>query len=234
MDSLENAYGTLLKQVDKWFAQCVKASPLSIACCQGCSSCCRGLFDITLLDAWYVRKGFDRLPFEVKEGVKRKSLKQIATLRTVWPEMTHPYILNTVQEREWDNLMPEDDETPCALLDDTGMCLIYDYRPMTCRLHGIPMVDVTGELLHDEWCTKNFINQNPLEMESLRWNFKECFRKELSLFQDLMGELVHCKINELDTFIPTALFIDFEGTDWQKWWSDFGPAILMKQAECSD
>ncbi len=73
LDGIGNAYGALLKRVDAWFAQCVTACASSIACRQGCSSCCRGIFDITLLDAWYLRQGFDQLPLEVQKKVRRQS-----------------------------------------------------------------------------------------------------------------------------------------------------------------
>ncbi len=125
--------------------------------------------------------------------------------------------------------MPEDDETPCALLGEDGRCLVYEYRPMTCRLHGIPVVDMTGELLHDEWCTKNFVGEDPLVLEKLRWDFTKCFSEELSLFQSFTNCLLGQRINEMDTVVPTAVFIDFSGTDWRHWWREFSTVMQREQ-----
>jgi Fe-S-cluster containining protein len=44
---------------------------------------------------------------------------------------------------------------PCPCLGDAGECLIYEHRPMACRLEGVPMVDVRDGLFGD-WCELNF------------------------------------------------------------------------------
>ena len=59
MNNLLDRYGALLGEVDVWFQTCSLRYPEQIVCRQGCSSCCRGLFDITLLDALYLKRGFD-------------------------------------------------------------------------------------------------------------------------------------------------------------------------------
>jgi hypothetical protein len=113
--------------------------------------------------------------------------------------------------------MPEEDETPCALLGDDGKCLVYAYRPMTCRLNGLPLVDISGEIFYDEWCTLNFVGKDPLDNENLRWKFRRHFQSELKLFHRFTEQLLGQPVNELDTFIPTALLIDFEKFDWRAW-----------------
>ncbi len=113
--------------------------------------------------------------------------------------------------------MPDEDETLCPLLSTEGKCLVYEYRPMTCRLHGIPLVDVSGEVFHDEWCTKNFTGENPLAESELYWNFSTCFQTEITIFQQFTFELFNQYINELDTFIPLALLMDYEKFEWKEW-----------------
>ena len=113
--------------------------------------------------------------------------------------------------------MPDEDETPCVLLGDDGKCLVYDYRPMTCRLNGLPLVDISGEVFYEEWCTLNFTGRDPLAMKELRGQFRRFFTDELLLFQQLTNLLCKQQLNELDTFIPTALLIDFTGFDWTTW-----------------
>jgi len=213
------SYGELLASVDRWFARSLELSGEDIGCTRGCSACCRGLFDITLLDACFLKQGFDRLPPVLRERVMTKALKRLETLRVVRPDLEQPYILNIWPEEEWEVLMPDDDETPCPLLDDDGLCLVYQYRPMTCRLHGIPLIDVSGEIFHDEWCTLNFTEEDPLSRKGLRWEFRETFQQELLLFQEFTSTLLNEKSNELDTLIPTALLIDFKGFAWERWWA---------------
>jgi Fe-S-cluster containining protein len=211
-------YGQLLKGVDHWFDRAARAAGKAVQCSKGCSSCCRGLFDITLLDAFFLRQGIDRLAPRRREVVHARIAAQLQSLRLIWPEIMPPYIINALPEETLDRLMPEEDETPCPLLGDDGLCLVYEYRPMTCRLHGISLVDISGESFQDEWCTRNFKDEDPRERHDLRWEFRELFQRELAIFQEFTFILLNQKINELDTLIPLAALIDFEGFDWKKWW----------------
>lgn len=210
-------YGRLLKSVDTWFSGCLDRFVSRMACRGGCSECCRGLFDITLLDAWYLRAGFDRLPDQVRRQVMEKAQERVSSLQVIWPEFAPPYLLNHRPESEWEELMPDEDETPCVLLDEAGRCLVYEYRPMTCRLHGLPLVDISGEVMHDEWCTKNFVAEDPLALPELRADFTAIFRDEVLQFRRFTWKILKKEFNELDTFIPAALLIDFSGFDWIRW-----------------
>jgi Fe-S-cluster containining protein len=223
MKNIIQQYQDLLAQVDGWFARSVARFPEKIACQSGCSHCCRSLFDITLLDAYYLKLGFDSLPLPTRELVLQKVQQRLLLMREHWPEFAHPFVLNHRPDEEWEPLMPEEDETPCVLIGEDGRCLVYAHRPMTCRLHGIPLVDTDGELMHDDWCTMNFIDVDPVLLEGLRAPFDAMFRQEVSLFRDFTGELLKHRMSELDTFIPTALLIDFQNFDWQGWLRDFTP-----------
>ncbi len=218
MEKIFENYGLLLESVDRWFARCTSDFPGLVKCGQGCCECCRGLFDVTLLDAWYLKTGFDRLDDRRKMSVVAKAQERLKSMNEFWPELEAPYILNVRPESDWEALMPDDDETPCPLLSENGECLAYHFRPMTCRLHGIPLVDVSGEVFHDEWCSRNFIGEFPLEMSRLYWEFSVCFQTEITLFQQFTYKLFNQCINELDTFIPLSLLMDYRGYDWGGWW----------------
>lgn len=207
-------YQALLTTVDAWFGRCMAAADQQIRCAKGCSGCCRGLFDISLLDARLLQLGFSGLATEVQKQVLAKAQNRLRELQTRWPDFAHPYLLNHMPDEEWTE-MPEEDQTPCPLLGSDGLCLVYAYRPMTCRLHGLPNIDLTGEVFSDEWCTLNFKNADPLVMEELPWEFRAAFEREIQLFQNFTTALCGAPRNELDTFIPTALLIDFEKTDWR-------------------
>lgn len=214
IETILSDYSLLLAQVDSWYSTCQAAFPEDIRCGQGCSDCCRGLFDITLLDAVFIKTGFDRLPEDARRRAALKAERRLAGLKGIWPELSPPYLLNHRPEEEWEELMPDDDETPCVLLGDDGRCLVYAHRPMTCRLHGLPLVDPDGEILHDEWCTMNFTDRSPMELDRLRADFTGIFRREVSLFREFEGVLLNKGIKELDTFIPLALLVDYGSFDW--------------------
>jgi Fe-S-cluster containining protein len=208
MNDILDRYEELLGEVDGWFTACLARHSELIACRHGCSACCRGLFDITLLDALCLKRGFDRLPEPVRQELQLKAVAPLVELVEKWPEFVRPWILNGIPEEEWDEMMPEDDERPCPLLSAEGACLVYAQRPMTCRLNGIPMIDTSGEALFDEWCSLNFVDCDPLLLKGIRHSFNELFTQELLLFRELTRRLFGRAVNELDTIIPAAVFLD--------------------------
>jgi len=207
-------YRRLLAEVDGWFAGCQQAVPGQITCRVGCSGCCRGLFDITLLDAFLLKEAFDRLPKELRRLPLARAEARLDELHRAWPHFAAPYLLNALPDDEWTE-MPEGDETPCPLLGADGRCLIYAARPLTCRLHGLPNIDLSGESFADSCCSLNYVTADPLADQRLRWPFRAAFGREIELFRAFALELTGRDWVELDTFIPTALLIDFAAIDWR-------------------
>jgi Fe-S-cluster containining protein len=220
MDSqpLLQAYSALLSRIDTWFAGALARYPDRIACRTGCSGCCRGLFDITVLDAALLRQGFRQLSPAVRRRVTDRARRRVAGLTALRFDFTSPFLLNILPETDWEELMPDGDETPCVLLDRTGRCRVYEHRPMTCRLHGLPLMDLSGEIMHDEWCTENFPGMDPLALSGLRAPFAEIFREEVRLGRLYTGEMLGEAVRELDTFIPAALLVDYDRFPWRRWW----------------
>ena len=214
MHAIIEKYCSLLETIDSWFHQTAQQLPKMIHCQSGCSGCCRGFFDITLLDAALVSHGYQQLAPAQREIVRSKAVLRLAELQQRWPHFSSPFILNGLPDSEWVE-MPEGDETPCPFLDDEGLCLIYEFRPMTCRLHGLPNIDFSGESFSDAYCSLNFHGVDPLVFPQIRWEFRQTFMKELDLFHQFTAQLTGTPMNELDTLLQLVPLIDFERTDWQ-------------------
>lgn len=207
---LLDRYRALLQEVDRWFSGCVEQYEDQITCRYGCTGCCRGLFDITLLDALLLRQGVELLAAPLRGEVNRKALLRLRELHERFPPFVPPWLLNVMPEERWEELMPDEDEVPCVLLSDTGSCLAYEHRPMTCRLHGLPLIDVGGEELFDEWCTLNFTSSDPRSLAGLRFRFNDLFAQELLLFREMARQLFGSPLNELDTLIPGAVVLEVQ------------------------
>jgi Fe-S-cluster containining protein len=177
-----------------------------LRCAGGCAGCCRALFDITLLDALLLQDGLARLPQGSRTAVLRRARRRLKRLQKRWPDFAHPYLLNDRPEEQWE--IPEEDASPCILLDRGGKCLLYDSRPLTCRLHGLQQVDLSGEIFEETGCTLNAVIA-PLQRPELRWEFRRLFGEEAALLRRFARALGR-DTGELDTFIPTALLIDFD------------------------
>lgn len=214
-DTLLATYREFLGGIDAWFAGVLAAAPPgTLACRAGCSACCRGLFDITLLDALLLQRGFSLLPAPTRDAVLARCRPRLAELQRRWPQLQPPYLLNELPGDDWTE-MPEDDETPCPLLGEGGLCLVYPYRPMTCRLHGLPNLDLSGEDFTTDLCTLHRADPRTLPDRLLRWPFGETFRQEFSLLQECTRQLTGTPTTEADTFIPLALLVDYAAVAWR-------------------
>jgi len=200
-------YRKLLAEVDAWYARCHSISGGESGC-RGCSECCRGLFDITLLDALLLRHGFGRLPKGVREEVLAKTGPVLTRLRQRFAGFDHPYLLSGVAAE--DLPLRGEENTPCPLLDAAGRCLLYAWRPLTCRLYGLPHVDISGEVFLEDRCPNAPGDLDPLLAPDLRWDFRRAFTEEGRLLRKLAACLGLPADADLDTFIPTALLLDVE------------------------
>ena len=209
-----HAYRMLLGEVDTWFTSCLRAGGPSLSCRGGCSACCRALFDISLLDAWLLKEGFASLNADIQAQVLSRCQPWLSELLVRWPDLHNPYLLNALPEEEWLSTS-EEDQTPCPLLDERGYCLVYESRPLTCRLHGLPNIDITGEDFDGTVCTLHTGNPLDLPAHMLRWRFRKVFTQEIDLSRGFARELTGTSWSELDTFIPLALLADYSVVDWR-------------------
>jgi len=201
----------LFAEVDAWFAGAVAQLPDgAVQCRSGCSACCRGLFDVSLLEAFCLRLGLERLSQATRGRVQKSARRQVERLRQHWPRWESPFLLNGLPEEEWQTVAAGNDES-CALLDARGRCLLYDVRPMTCRLHGLPALDPDGGDFSSALCTRNRLGGAQVATHP----FTTLFAREAELLRAFYHKLTGRAFRELDTFIPAALVMDPELVDWK-------------------
>ena len=99
-------------------AYSVVAEHLGFVCC-GCEeNCCRSRFyHYTYLEYFYLLEGFNQLEPALRVSMRRSA----ANIRQEDPEKKH----GTTNR-------------PICPVNLEGRCGLYPYRPMICRLHGIP------------------------------------------------------------------------------------------------
>jgi len=69
-----------------------------------------------------------------------------------------------------------------------------------------------------------------LGLDGLRAEFTRIFREEVALFRRLESVICRKGFRELDTFIPLALLVDYEGYDWERWVREKRP-LTMDQTD---
>lgn len=128
----------LFAQSEQWFHRAQAALLGALPCRRGCHHCCIGPFAITILDAAELQRGLPTLPKQVREDIEERARKQIATFESAFPRLTATPFLDTWPDSEIDRLASQFAGFPCPALDGDGACLVYPFRPLTCRTMGIP------------------------------------------------------------------------------------------------
>ena len=114
----------LFAAIDQAFMAVSKEHPEAIVCGKGCADCCHAVFDVSLVEAVNLRVHFQRLPPAMQQLVTEAA----QGARQAWGQIT-------VLHRD-----PSLARVRCPLLDDHGLCLCYEARPVNCRTYGIPTV----------------------------------------------------------------------------------------------
>jgi Fe-S-cluster containining protein len=137
----------LVQIVDAALADTARRSGDWLACRPGCTQCCVGVFAIHQLDALRLRRGLRKLESRAPEraaAIRQRARDAVARLSPDFPGDPITGILAEDDEstQRFENLANDE---PCPVLDpQTGLCELYDSRPMICRTFGPPVRSENG------------------------------------------------------------------------------------------
>lgn len=150
MHPAARAYLDLLARVDRWFADAAARHPGIVPCKAGCSACCHGPFDISMADALLLREGLARLPATERERVRERSRALLSRLQAAEPGWGPPWDPAELGDQRFDALTERFAAEPCPLLNTGGECVGYEFRPLVCRIIGMPMITPDGAILEND------------------------------------------------------------------------------------
>ncbi len=128
-----------LARTEGWFAR-ARASLLDALPCQrGCSRCCIGPFAVTTLDAAELQHGLAALDQSVRQAIGDRAHRQASALEAEFPRFRKTPFLDGWSDPEVDHIVERFADLPCPALHSDGSCLVYPFRPATCRTMGIPI-----------------------------------------------------------------------------------------------
>lgn len=130
-------YETLVKDVDAVFERVREQYADAVACELGCSDCCHALFDLSLIEAMYLNHHFN----ERFSGLKRTEILDRAGEADRLAYKIKRQLFKASEEgKSASEILAEVARARlrCPLLNDDDQCELYDKRPITCRLYGIP------------------------------------------------------------------------------------------------
>ncbi|MDA3918402.1 MAG: YkgJ family cysteine cluster protein [Deltaproteobacteria bacterium] len=130
-------YEALVHMVDSVFERVKKEYPKEVFCRKKCSDCCYAIFDLTLIEALYLNDKF----LKKFSGMEKNSLIEIAdkTDRVLVKMKRNAYreVKNGAEQLEIVAKMSQE-RVRCPLLGKDDLCVMYEHRPITCRVYGIP------------------------------------------------------------------------------------------------
>ena len=130
-------YEALSQAADQVFERVKEQFPDCVQCKEECADCCHALFDLTLIEALYMNE-----KFQAKfTGDERAAMLEKANRadRSIHKLKRKAYKELQAGKSEEEILTALGDErVRCPLLNEGDMCELYDHRPITCRLYGIP------------------------------------------------------------------------------------------------
>lgn len=131
-------YEALRRSVDDLFAQFNREFKAEVKCVEGCSDCCHAIFDLSLVEAMYINKKFIE---KFDAGPDRSMILELADQADRQAYKFKRKVFKESKEgRDSNELVAEAarQRIRCPLLDDAGLCRIYEARPLTCRVYGVP------------------------------------------------------------------------------------------------
>jgi Fe-S-cluster containining protein len=149
----------LVQIMDAALADAARRAGDWLVCKLGCTQCCHGAFAINALDAARLETGMKALLASAPltaQAVERRTRAWIAEYGSDFPGDLKTGILGSSDE-ERERFEEFANDAPCPALDPaTGLCDVYAWRPMTCRVFGPPVrsADPEGDegLGHCELC----------------------------------------------------------------------------------
>ncbi|HEY6338955.1 MAG TPA: YkgJ family cysteine cluster protein [Candidatus Sulfotelmatobacter sp.] len=132
----------LIQIVDAALADAARRSGEWLECRPGCTQCCVGVFAINQLDAARLLQGLaevEKADPQRARRIRTRARASIERLSSEFPGNTETGVLAEGPEAE-ERFAEFANDEPCPVLDpETGLCDLYDARPMTCRTFGPPV-----------------------------------------------------------------------------------------------
>jgi Fe-S-cluster containining protein len=137
----------LIQIVDSALADTMHRSGSWLVCHPGCTQCCVGVFAVSQLDAARLKNGLAQLQQQDPAratAVRIRGQASVSRLAENFPGDLRTGILSEDEESTRQFEIFANDEV-CPVLDpETGLCDLYESRPLTCRTFGPPVRSEDG------------------------------------------------------------------------------------------
>lgn len=196
-------YEALVHIVDAVFDRVKKEFPKEVFCREKCSDCCYAIFDLTLIESLYLK---DRFLKKFSGNDKNDLIETAGKTDRVLAKMkrdAYKEVKNGTSELEIVGKMSQE-RVRCPLLGEDNLCVMYEHRPITCRIYGIP-TSTAGE---SHICGRtNFIQGEPYPTLNMDKIYTQLQLLSAQLVKDINSEKI--KMHEILIPVSMAIVTDF-------------------------
>lgn len=139
MATAVDSHTRLLADAERWFDRARAVLLGQIPCRPGCHRCCIGTFAITILDAAALQRGLAAFEPSVRLDIEARARGQIAAFERAFPQLGASPWVDGWSDPDLDSVAARFTDCPCPALDPDGRCRVYAFRPLTCRMTGVPV-----------------------------------------------------------------------------------------------
>ena len=190
-------YEALAAEADAVFERVRELHGDLVRCRTGCSDCCFALFDLSLVEAIYLNYRFN----STYGGEERsRILEKADRSEREYYKIKHK-AAKAVQEGVPDSEILEDlakQRVRCPLLNENDLCDLYEYRPVTCRLYGIPQ-EIGGKA--QSCCKSGFkegVSYPTVRLDKIQ-------DRLMALSQELVDSLETRYVKMADVLVPVGM-----------------------------
>lgn len=200
MNRIIKKYAQFLERSHTVFSKA--SSKHGVGCLRGCHECCTvGFFDITLLDAIFMRKALKQVSAPIRERVIARANEQIDILEKKKAFSRKDPLLKTLPAI--DSISRRSAKMSCPALEN-GVCMIYDQRPHICRIFG-PTIRGPRRAVRLAGC--GYFTKDIPESD---FPIYDHYDEEKKLQKAMFVKAGRKRIREVDTIIPAALTLDLK------------------------
>lgn len=197
-------YEALVGLADKAFERVKDQNVEFVKCESGCSDCCHALFDLTLIEAIYINHHFKDTFTEKEKKIILDRANSADRKTYKVKRQAHKALENG--ENEVKILADVGAErVRCPLLSREDLCELYKYRPITCRVYGVPTA-IQG-MSHT--CGKSgFVEGGEYATVSMDTIYKKLYEISVELVAYIQSK--HVKMADILVPVSMALLTDYD------------------------
>ncbi|MBQ4567242.1 MAG: YkgJ family cysteine cluster protein [Desulfovibrio sp.] len=192
------SYESLRDEADKLFARIRQDFPQCVTCKEGCSDCCHALFDLSLVEAMYINRAFEQA---FPHGPQRSAILSRASETDRHLTRLKRDLYRAEKAGESPAAIMDraaQIRLRCPLLDDDDRCLLYDARPITCRVYGVPTA-IAGR---GHVCGFSAFEQG----QGYPTVYLDKLHSRLEVLSKDLGKAVNSRFSELhETYVPLSM-----------------------------